>query len=868
MDAKEAAKFIENAIDNGARGPAPEIARAFRIIMRDPQYAYITLDRSALALQQQGGEEIVHTALVTTSKSPEHARIVLIYPELLKNKPYKRGILLDAFHSTINSKNPNNALYNLDQIEGWPEYNSILKSAMVICVKKGIAEEALHYTELLEGKPFKESMLAYVTQHAAGEEDAYYVLHYSDEIQGRPYYDATIQKALETTAKNKNAIEAINYEVLAQQKPYHDSMLKTAFERVAKQYNAYQLLSAPKLGLLMAQPYGEAVLKTAFETTASEANRSTHVIDQKKLLLTKPYGEATLKTAFEITAKGPYSHEVLNETAFLKTKPYGEAVIQSAFENLIPGCSTRTFADVVPLLRTKPYAEKLISDYTSNKINALYLAQTINENHEQPDAQRFAILKHLRAPQEFDIITHGRAEVYTSTYRGVLDDLIADLKQEKKPLTAVLTPDQMTRMDVFLEVATSYNRLDDVLGVIPPNKLPAIIKQMVARVGDSSDLSYSQTLVTMMLALKNQPTLRHQLEADVKTHFEQAKTPEAKDKYGFIASAYGRNCPNISADMKPYFIGMANNPDYEMPKMGNLDQRSLVDKKGVCNQLMVFSHDADSKNSFKNFLGTYKNKPDWKTIDHKEYVEIVGSGGKVPIHIFANKPEHDEQGLTAINQALAKRQGRSEPSFQMFIGRGHSYHASTYLPMINEHMKLVHLGSCGGFQNLSTVYKQSPDAQVIATQKTGSMFVNDPLLFAINDSIMKTGSVDWKKQQLTLNNIGSEHKDAYLLPNKNIPAMMQQAYYSVDDRREKLTLAKVLDDHIKDRAKFTLLWSDGVISKSELDDIMTAAKEAGKDIKVVQNKGDADQIILSDDKWKVTYKVKLTDGIKSQSRER
>lgn len=66
-----------------------------------------------------------------------------------------------------------------------------------------------------------------------------------------------------------------------------------------------------------------------------------------------------------------------------------------------------------------------------------------------------------------------------------------------------------------------------------------------------------------------------------------------------------------------------------------------------------------------------------------------------------------------------------EPS--IIVHRGHSYHLPTTMSHISAGNKIVILGSCGGYHNLSTILQQSEDAHIISSKQTGSMHVNDPL---------------------------------------------------------------------------------------------------------------------------------------------
>jgi hypothetical protein len=94
------------------------------------------------------------------------------------------------------------------------------------------------------------------------------------------------------------------------------------------------------------------------------------------------------------------------------------------------------------------------------------------------------------------------------------------------------------------------------------------------------------------------------------------------------------------------------------------------------------------------------------------------------------------------------------------------------------------LGSCGGYDNVDKLLNISPHAHMIATQETGSMHVNDPLLYHINESIRKTGKVNWIEEDTYLNGLRSKHKDGYLLPHRNQALLMQKSYKELTQRMQ------------------------------------------------------------------------------------
>lgn len=628
----------------------------------------------------------------------------------------------------------------------------------------------LIHAESLKTRPDHEALFENAFTRAATERPGY-VLRYAHYMEHASYELRLLETAFRN-AVTKDPISVLNYRKLLVGQSYESTVLETAFRNAATINPVGTLYWAE---LMIGKPYEEEVLKTAFTHAVIEAPGP--VLYHATKLIGRPYREEILRTAFTNAAMND-SYTVLHYAALMKGKPYEEEVLKAGFLKAAIG-NTNIVVEKRALLQGKPYEAEIIRLLTTTERGSIALGQHFNLLHELPDAQRFAWLKKTTAADEFDIITRGRSEVYTSTYRGVLDAMLADLKAQGKPLTSVLSPEQSSRMGVFLEAAASYDRMEDVLRVIPTTALPGIMRDLVDKATTSEDLSYSNSFVTLMLALQGNPEMRHLLEQEVKSRYEKLAVPEEKDRLGLIASAYGSNrAERISPDMKSFFIGLAHHPRYQLPDLRAITREQLVDNKGVSNQLMVFANDDDSKASFANFKATYANKANWSIHDRRDYVLVESKGGAgIPVRIYANKPvPEQEAALEAIQAEVARTQGAVEPSFQGFAGRGHSYHAEQYLELITPSMHLIHLGSCGGFHNLGTALSKSPDAHVISSQQVGSMFVNDPLLFSINESIRTRGEVVWGQQQTRLDSLTSTHRESYILPDCNVAALMQMRY--------------------------------------------------------------------------------------------
>jgi hypothetical protein len=213
---------------------------------------------------------------------------------------------------------------------------------------------------------------------------------------------------------------------------------------------------------------------------------------------------------------------------------------------------------------------------------------------------------------------------------------------------------------------------------------------------------------------------------------------------------------------------------------------SLKDDSGRVIQQVFFygDEDKDGQNSYQDFLRLFLKKPEWKiTVNPtNEWVEIQSLKGK-PVWIFANRPlygedDPDDKAQHHLDDYLFDN--KLKPT--IYIHRGHSYHVRYTLKQIEPSAKIVLLGSCGGYNNLSEVLTISNDAHIISSKQVGTKTVNEPIVQAIDNNLLEGKNIDWINMWKELGDkfakdpAAKEKFDDYIPPYKNLGVIFIKAY--------------------------------------------------------------------------------------------
>jgi hypothetical protein len=185
---------------------------------------------------------------------------------------------------------------------------------------------------------------------------------------------------------------------------------------------------------------------------------------------------------------------------------------------------------------------------------------------------------------------------------------------------------------------------------------------------------------------------------------------------------------------------------------------------------------------FPAFVRSFSPK-EWLVTQNKEWVEIRSIKGKV--WIFANRPldndaNLDDSAQVHLNNYLEEND--LQPS--VVVHRGHSYWLPGTIKRMPYNAKIVVLGSCGGFKNLSTIIDVSPEAHIISTKEIGAGEINRPILNYLNQCMLTGKKIIWKDMWFTLTRLFAKESsksireswDDYVPPYKNLGAIFIKGY--------------------------------------------------------------------------------------------
>ncbi|MEZ5045941.1 MAG: hypothetical protein R2831_03010 [Chitinophagaceae bacterium] len=407
-----------------------------------------------------------------------------------------------------------------------------------------------------------------------------------------------------------------------------------------------------------------------------------------------------------------------------------------------------------------------------SKLQALEYVRLMNELHDSPDATRFKCIEPLTADEIYYLMVLCSDEIYTSTFVGSFNRMLDKMNPTKGD--AFLKQLNNDKFRTFIRMCAGYNKLDEFLKTMDAPNRNVLMNSFVSNIDKNAETDVEDAVdVADAIGSIHDDDLIDFLLERLKENYE--RTYAENSKRGLIT--YFLLHTLTTSLVNPELRSEDLQAELKVPPISYVPYSSLTDE-GTVYQQVYFYGDEDGKSSFSSFLSNYPAS-DWDKKESAQWVMLSSKKGNNTI-VYANRPldePQDEEAQIALNKYLAE-QG-IQP--KVVIHRGHSYHLPLTLKNLKSYNKVVILGSCGGYHNLSSILDSSEDAHIISSKQTGTMHVTDPILKQFNDRMLAGKDVNWielwDEVAKQMNNEALKDKfNDYVPPHKNMGALYLKAF--------------------------------------------------------------------------------------------
>jgi len=413
--------------------------------------------------------------------------------------------------------------------------------------------------------------------------------------------------------------------------------------------------------------------------------------------------------------------------------------------------------------------EKWLSSESSYKVRSM------NNLHESKDEIRFNNINNSTPEEIYSHMVYGEAEVFTSTFNGMYTRMIEKAKNEGKSGYQLLEGVNFAHFRTFIKLCARYDRLKEFLGTMGADKQKEVVDRFISSIESAQNPLEEAVTIADTFASIRDPELLKIIQGKIRNEFTRLQSKDnnkGKKLYGLLAGMFEKNA-KIDQD---WYKQMGEK--YKLDDITHIDTKELYDIRNINTQQYFFYDDVDGKSSFESFLNAYRGKSKWKIEDKKTYIIIAGTENGRHVEMYANKPDQE-----VVISDIEKEFKEKKIEKIVAVHRGHSYHANDTIRHLTDKAKIVVLGSCGGYTNVVGVLEKSPQAHILATKGTGTMTVNDPILFMLNEEILSGNKIDWQtfwdKAEKKLGN--NPNFGSYVPPHRNLGIAFLKAYRNLTE---------------------------------------------------------------------------------------
>lgn len=399
----------------------------------------------------------------------------------------------------------------------------------------------------------------------------------------------------------------------------------------------------------------------------------------------------------------------------------------------------------------------------------------INELHDQSNLNiRMRAIDPLGPQDLYYMIIMGENDIYTSSYKHSFARLLQRLGNKPRG-DQLLMSVNLDYFKKFIKMAANFNQLDTFLRTMPAQHAATLMKAFVANLDKTGNLEDAVDVADSYSSITDKKLLEtifmHVVENEDRSIEEKNKRGQVV--YGLLREIF-RSADNNNIDLTET-LGI--------PSIYQVSSQQLADDSGRVVHQVFFYGDEDGKGIFQPFLNSFP-ATEWRIKSEKEWVEIRSIKGK-PVVIYANRPLDSDKNLDDSAQAHLNQYLAQQGIYPTVVThRGHSYWLPGTIKRMPASAKIIVLGSCGGYKNLTEILNVSPEAHIISTKEIGKGDINRPILNYLHGAFLTGQPVVWKDMWASLTKVFradankgvAESWNDYIPPYRNLGAIFLKAY--------------------------------------------------------------------------------------------
>ncbi len=372
---------------------------------------------------------------------------------------------------------------------------------------------------------------------------------------------------------------------------------------------------------------------------------------------------------------------------------------------------------------------------TNRTLANLYFIEEINRLHDSPDRTRFEVIQSLNSKELYFLLIAGSNQLFTSSFLYVYKKFLETAG--KGGLNKFFDDIGYYQFDQFLSNICVYGQVNDLVSRMRGDKFANLLGQYLAKLqsrqlADDEIVENAMTMSEVLYASRHYPNVKPILINQFKT-FENPGV------------AYDVLLQRMYAGLLDILLAkdeQLQDTTYDVLPINRLK------KDGVIAQAWFFYDDEDACSSFASGTAQF-DKQTWEKIDKGNYI-VFRSRTRTKMNVYMNKPVTEVGCRSAQEEMLLdiKLEGYEVTSF---VHRGHSYHVYNSFRLMTTSAQFVFLGSCGGTNDVSDIFKLNPDVNVIVTRHIGSKLINDQILSRVNRELVNNRDIKWDQLWKELN---------------------------------------------------------------------------------------------------------------------